>query len=104
VGAFSDDCTANAVARVENLEFLTDVVPRTTTYKRFKQKQAKGGPSAEQSNGRAVGQGTLDRHLGGAKEEQATNGANHEAMEVDDEGEAGDEEVEEDQEATESPE
>ena len=32
---------ANAVARIDNLEFLTDVVPRTTTYKAYKEKQSK---------------------------------------------------------------
>ncbi|KAF2488127.1 histone-fold-containing protein, partial [Neohortaea acidophila] len=31
---------ANAVARAENLEFLTDVVPKTMTWKQYKQKQA----------------------------------------------------------------
>ncbi|KAI9713468.1 MAG: hypothetical protein M1820_000850 [Bogoriella megaspora] len=48
---------ANAVARFDNLEFLTDVVPRTTTYKEYKQKQAK------QPNGEplANGQTTLDQ-------------------------------------------
>ncbi|KAF1821362.1 uncharacterized protein K489DRAFT_305856, partial [Dissoconium aciculare CBS 342.82] len=30
---------ANAVSRVENLEFLTDVVPKTTTFKQAKQRQ-----------------------------------------------------------------
>ena len=70
---------------MENLEFLSDVVPKTTTYKQYKQKQAKEGQAAEQTNGLAKGQGTLDHHLGGAGEEQAINGANHEAMDVDDE-------------------
>ena len=71
---------ANAVARVENLEFLSDVVPRTMTYKQFKQKQAtKPEPAAQQN-----GQGPLDGHLG-AKEAQATNGAD--VMDVDDEPE-----------------
>ncbi|KAK8219395.1 hypothetical protein M8818_001130 [Zalaria obscura] len=32
---------ANAVARIDNLEFLTDVVPRTVTYKAHKEKKAK---------------------------------------------------------------
>lgn len=32
---------ANAVARIDNLEFLTDVVPRTQSYKSFKEGQAK---------------------------------------------------------------
>ncbi|KAF2459094.1 histone-fold-containing protein, partial [Lineolata rhizophorae] len=31
---------ANAVARIDNLEFLSDVVPRTTTYKEFKKEKA----------------------------------------------------------------
>ena len=92
---------ANAVARVENLEFLTDVVPKTTTYRQFKQKQAKdastGAQEQEQSansSALANGQRTLDRHMHGdmgiqeamnrereqklAKEreqQQATNGA-----------------------------
>ncbi|KAF1348546.1 hypothetical protein BDV97DRAFT_399120 [Delphinella strobiligena] len=32
---------AGAVARVDNLEFLTDVVPKTISYKEFKAKKAK---------------------------------------------------------------
>ncbi|KXS99746.1 hypothetical protein AC578_10401 [Pseudocercospora eumusae] len=71
---------ANAVARVDNLEFLSDVVPRTQTYKQFKQKQAK--EAAAPANGVGSGQGTLDGHLG-AKEAQATNGAALDAMDVD---------------------
>lgn len=71
---------ANAVARVENLEFLENVVPRTTTFKQFKQKQVKDVLTA--ANGAPAGQGTLDTHLD-AKEPQATNGASHDAMEVD---------------------
>ncbi|KAF2103316.1 histone-fold-containing protein, partial [Rhizodiscina lignyota] len=31
---------ANAVARIDNLEFLSDVVPRTQSYRDFKEKQA----------------------------------------------------------------
>ena len=45
--------TANAVARVENLEFLTDVVPKTQTYKQVKQKLAK--EPAAKANGVANG-------------------------------------------------
>ncbi|PNS16048.1 hypothetical protein CAC42_4449 [Sphaceloma murrayae] len=37
---------ANAVARHDNLEFLTDVVPRTTTYKAHKEKKAKDKENA----------------------------------------------------------
>jgi DNA-directed RNA polymerase I subunit RPA43 len=33
--------TATAVSRVDNLEFLSDVIPKTTTYKQFKEKKAK---------------------------------------------------------------
>lgn len=94
---------ANAVARVENLEFLTDVVPKTTTYKQFKQKQAKEGSSAQANGSLANGQGTLDTHLGAAKEEQATNGASHEVMDVDDDEEEEEVEVVE-AESTRSPE
>lgn len=58
-------------------------MPKTTTYKQFKQKQAsKDVGDADQTNGVTNGQGTLDSHLGG-REEQATNGASHDAMEMD---------------------
>ncbi|KAF7118031.1 hypothetical protein CNMCM5793_007407 [Aspergillus hiratsukae] len=32
---------ATAVSRIDNLEFLADVIPKTTTYKQFKEKKAK---------------------------------------------------------------
>ncbi|KAF9894747.1 hypothetical protein FE257_006637 [Aspergillus nanangensis] len=32
---------AAAVSRIDNLEFLSDVIPKTTTYKQFKEKRAK---------------------------------------------------------------
>jgi len=81
--------TANAVARVENLEFLTDVVPKTQTYKQVKQKQAKE-PVAK-ANGVANGQKTLDQHMGDVSEAQATNGASHDpdSMDVDAPGPSG---------------
>ena len=79
--AHTDNIPANAVARVENLEFLTDVVPKTQTYKQFKQKQAK--EPAARANGVANGQKTLDQHLGEAGEAQATNGAAHEPEDMD---------------------
>ena len=76
--------TANAVARVENLEFLTDVVPKTQTYKQVKAKMAAKEPTAK-ANGVANGQRTLDQHMGDAGEAQATNGASHDpdSMDVD---------------------
>jgi hypothetical protein len=80
----ANNLAANAVARVENLEFLTDVVPKTQTYKQVKQKQAR--EPAARANGVANGQRTLDQHMGEAGEGQATNGAAHEPedMDVDD--------------------
>ena len=41
---------ANAVSRVENLEFLTDVVPKTTTYRQHKQK-TRQAPQQEDEDG-----------------------------------------------------
>lgn len=36
------DCaTATAVSRIDNLEFLADVIPKTTTYRQFKEKRAR---------------------------------------------------------------
>jgi DNA polymerase epsilon subunit 4 len=87
--AHTDILAANAVARVENLEFLTDVVPKTQTYKQVKQKQAK--EPAARSNGVANGQRTLDQHMGEANEGQATNGAalEPEDMDIDNAAPAG---------------
>ena len=33
--------TANAVSRIDNLTFLEDIVPRTTTYKEFKSRRGR---------------------------------------------------------------
>ncbi|KAI7181333.1 hypothetical protein D0869_01865 [Hortaea werneckii] len=90
---------ANAVARVENLEFLADVVPKTMTMKQFKQKQAKedaARPTSGTNGTSANGQGTLDSHLGTkATEGQAVDGASHEeSMEVDDDEEEDEEDEE----------
>ncbi|MCJ1390663.1 hypothetical protein MMC18_003524 [Xylographa bjoerkii] len=54
---------ANAVARLDNLEFLSDVIPRTTTWREHKEKKAKesgGETSARRSRPLAAGQTTLD--------------------------------------------
>jgi hypothetical protein len=56
--------TANAVSRVENLEFLTDVVPKTMSFKQAKQKQAQALREANIGLGVAQGQRTLDGHMG----------------------------------------
>ncbi|KAK3113782.1 hypothetical protein LTR53_008589 [Teratosphaeriaceae sp. CCFEE 6253] len=97
---------ANAVARVENLEFLSDVVPKTATYKQVKEKQAKDGGAVQANGGLAKGQGTLDGHVGGAQGqdgEQATNGAAHEKMDLDGADDDSEGTVDEDREGTRSP-
>ncbi len=51
---------ANAVARIDNLEFLSDVIPRTTTYREYKEKKSKAARGSEPLPN---GQTTLDlRH------------------------------------------
>ncbi|KAJ5218619.1 uncharacterized protein N7498_000718 [Penicillium cinerascens] len=43
---------ATAVSHIDNLEFLSDVIPKTTTYKQFKEKKAKdAAKSAEMEKG-----------------------------------------------------
>ncbi|CAI7611272.1 unnamed protein product [Penicillium glandicola] len=42
---------ASAVSHTDNLEFLSDVIPKTTTYKQFKEKKAKD----------AANQGTMEK-------------------------------------------
>ena len=85
---------------MENLEFLADVVPKTTTYRQFKQKQQTSASTGvqpqhqeQQANGLANGQSTLDFHAASeGTEEQATNSARDEVeveaevdgMEIDD--------------------
>ena len=49
---------ASAVAKTDNLEFLVDVVPKTTTYKEFKKKQ-EGKGKGKAAEGAANGQTTL---------------------------------------------
>lgn len=92
---------------------MTDVVPKTMTFKQLKQKQAKEAANlAPHTNGASSkGQGTLDTHLGsGVREAQATNGASHDdAMDVDDgeddeEGTDDPADEEGESEATQSPE
>ena len=55
-------------------------MPKTVPYKQVKQKQVK---ESVQGNGVGTGQATLDGHVGGEGEEQATNGAKEEKMDVD---------------------
>jgi len=52
---------ADAVARVDNLQFLEDVIPRTTTYKQYRANRAKKAPKAAQgAESLQNGQTTLD--------------------------------------------
>ena len=63
---------ATAVARIDNLEFLSDVIPKTTTFKQFKEKKAR-----EAANGTLVesGQMTLDaRRPSSRHHQQQQNG------------------------------
>ncbi|RAL14458.1 histone-fold domain-containing protein [Aspergillus homomorphus CBS 101889] len=51
---------ATAVSRIDNLEFLSDVIPKTTTYKQFKEKRAKEvGKEAEYEKGQRTLNGSL---------------------------------------------
>ncbi|KAI9774269.1 MAG: hypothetical protein M1840_004163 [Geoglossum simile] len=62
---------ANAVSRIDNLEFLADVIPRTIPYKQYKEKKSK--EAKEASNGDAIenGQTTLNKD----KPQSTVNGA-----------------------------
>ncbi|KAF7512140.1 hypothetical protein GJ744_002302 [Endocarpon pusillum] len=57
---------ANAVARIDNLDFLADVIPKTTTYKQFKEKRAKEEAASAALAPVAPGQTTLQNGFGGA--------------------------------------
>ncbi|KAI9828060.1 MAG: hypothetical protein M1832_003587 [Thelocarpon impressellum] len=59
---------ANAVARIDNLEFLADVVPRTVPYKQYREKKSREAADEEPVE---QGQTTLD---GRRKAEYAANG------------------------------
>ncbi|KAI9752836.1 MAG: hypothetical protein M4579_005451 [Chaenotheca gracillima] len=69
---------ANAVARIDNLEFLSDVIPRTIPYKQYKEKRSK-----ETANAGSVeaGQTTLDGTNAGEGSKAA--GSNEIEMSVD---------------------
>ncbi|KAI4165504.1 MAG: hypothetical protein LQ342_000914 [Letrouitia transgressa] len=50
---------ANAVARIDNLEFLSDVIPKTTTYREYKEKKSRiKRPHAPAQNGQTTLDGT----------------------------------------------
>lgn len=63
------------MARIDNLEFLSDVVPRTTTFKQYKQKKSKkASQQAGQEAAYTPGQTTLDGRIGGRADR---NGMSH---------------------------
>lgn len=49
---------ATAVSRIDNLEFLSDVIPKTTTYRQFKEKRA--WEAAQEAAAMEKGQRTLN--------------------------------------------
>lgn len=50
---------ATAVSHIDNLEFLSDVIPKTTTYKQFKEKKAREvGKPGEMEKGQRTLNGT----------------------------------------------
>ncbi len=73
---------ANAVARIDNLDFLSDVVPRTIQYKQYKEKKSREAADDEPAE---YGQTTLDGKKkagntvngGGESEDGGVNGAEH---------------------------
>lgn len=63
------------MARLDNLEFLVDIVPRTVPYKQVKEKKAPAGPLATNGEGSVeTGQTTLD---GKGTVLNGTNGFGH---------------------------
>jgi hypothetical protein len=75
---------------VENLEFLSDVVPRTMTMKQFKAKIAKGDvQGAKHDFALGKGQTTLDARVGSA--DASANGHHGDEMDVDGEDDEDDE-------------
>ena len=88
---------ATAIAKTDNLEFLVDVVPKTTTYKEFKKRQAeKEAVNAKGKKVNGAGQATLGGaggELGVVANGEAEKGENGHALENGDEGNEVAEEV-----------
>ncbi|PLB42224.1 histone-fold domain-containing protein [Aspergillus candidus] len=60
---------ATAVSRIDNLEFLSDVIPKTTTYKQFKEKRGRDSTATGPNIDIEKGQRTLN---GAAGDRQST--------------------------------
>ena len=57
---------ANAVSRIDNLEFLSDVIPRTTTYREYKEKKARSTKPSRALQDRQTtldGKQTMPQHI-----------------------------------------
>ena len=78
---------AEAVARIDNLEFLQDLIPKTTSYGEFKAKKA--AKTRMPSSVLQTGQTTLDGKRPPPQEVLQTTPAPTEAMEVDSTDQAG---------------
>lgn len=76
---------ANAVAHLDNLEFLVDIVPRTVPFKQVREKKAPSGPRANGESSAGPGQTTLD---GRTPFVNGSNGLGHGGL-VDDGDDAG---------------
>ncbi|OCL01304.1 histone-fold-containing protein [Glonium stellatum] len=90
---------ANAVARIDNLEFLSDVVPKTMPYKKYKEQKAAKAAATSSTSALPNGQTTLagpsntnltngngehpSEHNGHAKPEADDGGERYDEMEVD---------------------
>ncbi|KAJ5279682.1 hypothetical protein N7478_005054 [Penicillium angulare] len=71
---------ATAVSHIDNLEFLADVIPKTTTYKQFKEKRAKDAAAAgelekgqQTLNGTAAAAAAAEQNGAQAEEPEAVS-------------------------------
>lgn len=67
---------ATAISHIDNLEFLSDVVPKTTTYKQYKEKKAKEAAQGGLEKGQRTLNGSTPAagNANGAQEESAPQG------------------------------
>ncbi|KAJ5995293.1 hypothetical protein N7481_002270 [Penicillium waksmanii] len=63
---------ASAVSHTDNLEFLSDVIPKTTTYKQFKEKKAKESTEMEKGQRTLNGTGAAPAKANGSTPEKNT--------------------------------
>ncbi|KAK2766776.1 hypothetical protein FQN54_006090 [Arachnomyces sp. PD_36] len=68
---------ATAVSRTDNLEFLSDVIPKTTTYKQFKAKERKDTSNNTNKRGGGVQKGQTTLNGKKASEPRKSKGIEH---------------------------